>query len=65
MEKAQAEDYLSSLLNKSLRVTTSDARMFLGNFKCTDSVRPQSPNFPNPFSSPLPNLYPFNSLTTT
>ncbi|KAF4625293.1 hypothetical protein G7Y89_g12875 [Cudoniella acicularis] len=39
MEKAQAEDYLASLLNKNLRVTTSDSRMFLGLFKCTDSDR--------------------------
>ncbi|KAG9249069.1 LSM domain protein [Calycina marina] len=39
MDKAQAEDYLSSLLNKSLRVTTNDTRMFLGVFKCTDSDR--------------------------
>ncbi|KAG0645582.1 LSM domain-containing [Hyphodiscus hymeniophilus] len=40
MEKSQAEDYLRSLLNKTLRVTTSDTRMFLGEFKCTDSVSP-------------------------
>ena len=39
MEKSQAEDYLTSLLNKTLRVTTTDTRMFLGQFKCTDSVR--------------------------
>jgi hypothetical protein len=38
MSKPQAEDYLKSLLNKNLRVTTSDTRMFLGQFKCTDSV---------------------------
>jgi hypothetical protein len=46
MEKAQAEDYLTSLLNKTLRVTTTDTRMFLGLFKCTDSVR--SLNSPAP-----------------
>ncbi|CAG8981805.1 hypothetical protein HYALB_00004748 [Hymenoscyphus albidus] len=39
MEKSQSEDYLRSLLNKTLRVTTSDSRMFLGQFKCTDSER--------------------------
>ncbi|KAH8588406.1 LSM domain-containing protein [Bisporella sp. PMI_857] len=39
MDKSQAEDYLGSLLNKSLRITTADARMFLGQFKCTDSDR--------------------------
>jgi len=39
MEKAQAEDYLTSLLGKTLRVTANDTRMFLGQFKCTDSDR--------------------------
>ncbi|KAK3902113.1 hypothetical protein C8A05DRAFT_15790 [Staphylotrichum tortipilum] len=29
--------YLRSLLNKNLRVTTTDNRMFWGSFKCTDS----------------------------
>ncbi|KAL2060769.1 hypothetical protein VTL71DRAFT_9411 [Oculimacula yallundae] len=37
MDKTSAENYLSSLLNKTLRVTTTDTRMFLGQFKCTDS----------------------------
>ncbi|KAH8803238.1 LSM domain-containing protein [Xylogone sp. PMI_703] len=37
MEKVHAEDYLTSLLNKNLRVTTTDSRMFLGQFKCTDT----------------------------
>jgi small nuclear ribonucleoprotein (snRNP)-like protein len=56
MEKSQAEDYLRSLLNKTLRITTSDTRMFLGQFKCTDSVGPlPSPVslFPRPI--PIPN----------
>ncbi|KFY17606.1 hypothetical protein V492_00535 [Pseudogymnoascus sp. VKM F-4246] len=35
----EAKDYLNGLLNKSLRVTTTDKRMFLGEFKCTDSDR--------------------------
>ena len=30
--------YLTSLLNRNLRVHTTDSRMFLGQFKCTDSV---------------------------
>ncbi|KAK0746200.1 hypothetical protein B0T18DRAFT_429202 [Schizothecium vesticola] len=29
--------FLHSLINKNLRVTTTDSRMFWGNFKCTDS----------------------------
>jgi hypothetical protein len=44
MEQAQSEDYLNSLLNKNLRITTSDSRMFLGQFKCTDSVSPSPPS---------------------
>jgi N-alpha-acetyltransferase 38, NatC auxiliary subunit len=66
MEKSQAEDYLTSLLNKTLRVTTTDTRMFLGQFKCTDSVRlstswrASSPPSPNPFTPPsLSCLKPF------
>jgi len=59
MEKSQAEDYLTSLLNKTLRVTTTDTRMFLGQFKCTDSVP-----FPSSFPSslvppPCFHLFPF------
>lgn len=35
--KQDASDFLQSLLNKNLRVTTTDGRMFIGGFKCTDS----------------------------
>lgn len=38
MEKAQAQSFLESLLNKKLRVHTTDERMFWGDFKCTDPV---------------------------
>ncbi|KAK4192806.1 hypothetical protein QBC35DRAFT_483443 [Podospora australis] len=34
--KAEANDFLQTLLNKNLRVTTTDGRMFWGSFKCTD-----------------------------
>ncbi|KAJ6442976.1 LSM domain-containing protein [Purpureocillium lavendulum] len=37
MDKYDAQAYLQSLLNKNLRVTTSDGRLFWGSFKCTDS----------------------------
>ncbi|KAJ5041818.1 uncharacterized protein L3040_005384 [Drepanopeziza brunnea f. sp. 'multigermtubi'] len=37
--KQSPEAYLSSLFNRTLRVTTTDTRMFLGHFKCTDSDR--------------------------
>ncbi|KAK7743314.1 hypothetical protein SLS62_010686 [Diatrype stigma] len=35
-EKAGAESFLKSLINKTLRVHTTDSRMFVGTFKCTD-----------------------------
>ncbi|KPM37355.1 hypothetical protein AK830_g9204 [Neonectria ditissima] len=36
MEKDEARLYLSSILNKNLRVLTTDGRLFWGSFKCTD-----------------------------
>ncbi|ELQ41575.1 hypothetical protein OOU_Y34scaffold00267g12 [Pyricularia oryzae Y34] len=39
MDEQEAIDFLSSLLNKYLRVTTTDTRMFYGVFKCTDPDR--------------------------
>jgi N-alpha-acetyltransferase 38, NatC auxiliary subunit len=75
MEKSQAEDYLTSLLGKTLRVTTNDTRMFLGQFKCTDSVRlpilsPQSPSIPytlppNPNSISNPNFQDRNIILSS
>ena len=38
MEQSAAIDYLRSLLNKKLHIHTSDSRMFVGDFKCTDNV---------------------------
>lgn len=38
MDKEEARDYLSSLLNHTLRVVVTDGRMFSGSFKCTDPV---------------------------
>ncbi|KAH8905944.1 LSM domain-containing protein [Coniochaeta sp. PMI_546] len=35
-DKEEAAEFLRSLLNKNLRVTTTDSRMFWGQFKCTD-----------------------------
>ncbi|MCJ1257486.1 hypothetical protein MMC24_005311 [Lignoscripta atroalba] len=37
MENPQAIQYLQSLLNKQLCLHTSDTRMFVGEFKCTDN----------------------------
>ncbi|GAB1310861.1 N-alpha-acetyltransferase 38-B, NatC auxiliary subunit [Madurella fahalii] len=36
-QKQAAAGFLRSILNKNLRVTTTDSRMFWGTFKCTDS----------------------------
>ncbi|OTB04498.1 hypothetical protein M426DRAFT_320856 [Hypoxylon sp. CI-4A] len=36
-EKAESEAFLKSLINKNLRIYTTDGRMFIGNFKCTDT----------------------------
>ncbi|PQE24408.1 LSM domain-containing protein [Rutstroemia sp. NJR-2017a BVV2] len=33
----EARIYLHSLISKTLRIHTTDERMFLGEFKCTDS----------------------------
>ena len=38
MDNTKATEYLKALLNKKLRVYINDARMFLGDFKCTDNV---------------------------
>ncbi len=40
--KAEAEYFLKSLINKTLRIHTTDSRMFVGSFKCTDPVCPPS-----------------------
>lgn len=36
MDRDEARQFLTSLLNKNLRITVTDGRMFLGAFKCTD-----------------------------
>ncbi len=36
---AQAVSYLTSLVNKHLRIHISDGRMFVGQMKCTDNER--------------------------
>ena len=37
---AETRSFLTSLLNKQMRLYTTDDRMFAGDFKCTDNVRP-------------------------
>ena len=41
-------DQLQAFLNKTLRVTTTDARVFVGELKCTDRVRRPAPPPPPP-----------------
>lgn len=38
MDQMQAIRYLESLIGQTLRVHTTDTRMFVGTFKCTDAV---------------------------
>ncbi|MCJ1386762.1 hypothetical protein MMC17_009888 [Xylographa soralifera] len=39
MEVEQAKSYLGSLLNRVFHIYTTDNRMFVGEFKCTDNDR--------------------------
>lgn len=39
MDKAEGQGFLESLLNRKLRIHTTDERMFWGDFKCTDPDR--------------------------
>ncbi|KAI1473738.1 hypothetical protein F4774DRAFT_403290 [Daldinia eschscholtzii] len=36
-DPAEAETFLKSLLGKNLRIYTTDGRIFIGTFKCTDT----------------------------
>ncbi|CZT20586.1 uncharacterized protein RCC_06444 [Ramularia collo-cygni] len=38
-EEAEAASYLTSLLNRTLHLHTTDGRMFVGQMKCTDNER--------------------------
>lgn len=39
MDNSVHINYLQSLLGRNLRIHTTDTRMFVGIFKCTDMVR--------------------------
>ncbi|KAJ5748588.1 uncharacterized protein N7511_010284 [Penicillium nucicola] len=39
MDNSQGTQYLERLLGRSLRIHTTDTRMFTGLFKCTDADR--------------------------
>lgn len=61
MSPPAAESYLRALLNRPLHIYTTDNRMFVGEFKCTDKVIPtflsilhlSTPTPSLPLSSPL------------
>jgi hypothetical protein len=57
---AEATEYLHHLLNKTLRVHTTDSRIFVGTMKCTDRVR-----LPLPFPRSFPLLTPYHSFSVT
>lgn len=38
MNETEAVKYLDSLIGQTLRVHTTDTRIFVGAFKCTDAV---------------------------
>jgi len=38
-EKGEAKEYLQSLINKTFHILVTDGRLFVGTFKCTDTVR--------------------------
>lgn len=38
MDNDQSVQYLEGLLGRTLRIHTTDTRMFVGLFKCTDAV---------------------------
>lgn len=38
MDETEAVKYLDSLIGQVLRVHTTDTRIFVGTFKCTDAV---------------------------
>jgi hypothetical protein len=61
--KAEAEAYLSSLLNKNLRINTTDGRMFVGQFRCTDAVSLASISIP-PFTLASLLFYYISSILT-
>ncbi|KAJ5676246.1 hypothetical protein N7462_009143 [Penicillium macrosclerotiorum] len=39
MDSEKAVEYLDGLLGRTLRIHTTDSRMFVGLFKCTDAER--------------------------
>lgn len=60
----QAKSFLRSLLDKNLRVTTTDERLFWGQFKCTDpACAPHVPGPPPPRARSRAVVSPWRELT--
>ncbi|MCJ1481366.1 hypothetical protein MMC06_001523 [Schaereria dolodes] len=66
---ATATAYLQSLLNKQLRIHTTDTRMFVGEFKCTDNdlniILSRTHEYRLPSSSTLLQSLPSATTPTT
>jgi hypothetical protein len=39
---SESVKYLTALIGRTLRITTSDTRLFVGEMKCTDKVYPST-----------------------
>ncbi|KAI4284352.1 MAG: hypothetical protein L6R38_001458 [Xanthoria sp. 2 TBL-2021] len=60
MDSQAAQDYLGRLLGKQLRIHTTDARVFVGEFKCTDNecnvILSQASEYRHPPTNSVPSL---------
>jgi hypothetical protein len=63
--KTAACQYLKTLLNKNLRISTTDSRMFRGEFKCTDPVGHPYPSDQTGLASHVARIAMSSSLILT
>ncbi|THZ42885.1 hypothetical protein D6C90_05179 [Aureobasidium pullulans] len=53
---AEATEYLTRLLNKTLRIHTTDSRIFVGTMKCTDQERNIILSLTHEYRQPPPSV---------
>ncbi|TIA17538.1 hypothetical protein D6C80_03895 [Aureobasidium pullulans] len=53
---AEATENLTRLLNKTLRIHTTDSRIFVGTMKCTDQERNIILSLTHEYRQPLPSV---------
>ncbi|THY35200.1 hypothetical protein D6D01_01510 [Aureobasidium pullulans] len=53
---AEATEYLTRLLNKTLRIHTTDSRIFVGTVKCTDQERNIILSLTHEYRQPPPSV---------